>query len=350
MDTAVARPAEYGQLESLLNAGNTADALELIAKLMRSDPTDRQLRFYRLRARVMAYGPEQFEAEILSLGAEQGLSEAERANVTQILRLGFEAATRKGDTVKAWTYQRTLRRFVAGLPLDRPIASVHAIHPQPSKAPTATASAPELAQLQAIFSEEGGDSRANAGWIDSHPRWSRWLVSAVCVLVIGVAVIWVGIKLSDFVKPSQRNPMSMQAPIPLESPPVSEPAPAAVANSNRPPAESAAQVKAQTHFNGAGDPKYAEDNAATDDLLRRTAEKQKPAALPGAPARVFKAMQAVGLRDEPRFGAPKHDALERGARFIIMEQTGSWARVRHEPGGSTGYVRMEFLAPATPDS
>ena len=123
-----------------------------------------------------------------------------------------------------------------------------------------------------------------------------------------------------------------------------------MANSNRPQAESAAPVKAQIHFNGAGDPNHAEDNAATADLLRRAAEKPTPRALPGAPARVFKAMQAVGLRDEPRFGAPKHDALERGARFIMMEQDGSWLRVRHEASGSIGYVRMEFLAPATPDS
>ena len=207
MDTAVAQPAEYGQLDSLLDAGNTAEALDLIATLMRNDPTDRLLRFYSLKARVIAFGPERFEAEIWSLCAEQGLSEAERANVMQILRQGFESATRKGDAAKAWAYQRALRRFVAGLPLDLPIASGRAIPSETIKTPTAIASADELAHLRAIFSEESGNSRANdESRIDSSsPRRPRRLLSAVCVLLAGVAMSLIGIKLIALTKPQSAD-------------------------------------------------------------------------------------------------------------------------------------------------
>jgi len=80
--------------------------------------------------------------------------------------------------------------------------------------------------------------------------------------------------------------------------------------------------------------------------MRGMAKKKPQPAI--EPAHVFHAVQTVGLRGEPRYGAAKEDSLASGARVVVIENRGSWVKVRSEANGSIGYVRKEFLALRSP--
>jgi hypothetical protein len=57
--------------------------------------------------------------------------------------------------------------------------------------------------------------------------------------------------------------------------------------------------------------------------------------------------QAVLLREEPRFASHIVEAIDQGTRIIVMEVQGDWFKVRMAHSSVAGFIRKEFVAPAT---
>jgi hypothetical protein len=61
----------------------------------------------------------------------------------------------------------------------------------------------------------------------------------------------------------------------------------------------------------------------------------------------YMAQQAVLLREEPRFASHIVEAIDQGTRIIVMEVQGDWFKVRMAHSSVAGFIRKEFVAPAT---
>jgi hypothetical protein len=395
---------QYRQLELLIEAGNGTDALALAAELVQNDPANRQLQLYSLLAQIIAFGPERFEAEIDRVRSMIGVPEPEHAIITKILRHGFESAIRKGDQGKAWAYQRSLRRWVAGLPSDRPLSGLRLEEGDGKKAPSASFTAVESTSLRNVFSAErdDDDAAANAqvlrfnkiarnnvqpiaalqrisatvrdgaaarlaamkkGWLDKvaarrtagtrrkttervhRPSRTGVKVALVaCAFITGAGVSVIAMK---FGKATSEKPRIGTA---LEQPPVLPEAVPVLAPIDLPSAEKALSTDvAPSQLSSPPSQPATRDSEKTvqaNVLAVPRQDREAKAVKSGRELRlVFKAMQTIGLRDEPRFSAPKGHPLETGTRLIVMERNGSWIKVRNEATGSTGFVRREFVAP-----
>ena len=410
--TVVTTLAEYRQVELLIDEGNGADALDLVAKLVQNDPANRRLQLYSLLTQIIAFGPEPFEAEIDRVRPLTGLPDPERAIITKILRHGFESANRKGDQGKAWAYQRSLRRWVAGLPSDRPLSALRLDEAARKKAPPASLTAIELATLRNVFSAERDDERAGAGrrilrfgemvrnnmrpmaalrctgatvldraaitfeaisggWLDkiaaardagifrnmtermSSPSLNRTaarLGLIACAVITGAGVSVIAMKFGGWTNEKPRiatgppqAPVAREVSVPVLEP-IDSPSPESALALDRRPSKLSAP-HSRTDVRNPGKIRQAHVLAVPQgDREKKPRDSSLERRL------VFQAMQTIGLRDEPRYGAPKGPLLERGARLILMERNGSWLKVRSEATGSIGYVRREFVAPAAPDS
>jgi hypothetical protein len=383
----VTTAADLKKLELLLQAGNSIDALTLVTERLESDPANRQLQLYSLLTRIIAFGPEPAEAEMDALRQLHDLSESERTLVMEILDHGLRAAVRRGDAGKVWVYRRSLRRVAAGLPMDRPLS------PLPSDRPKRPVDLTpgDLATVRDVFLAEPNGGRARAARHNSlvahalkESRRSLGLLgnisgnvavrlAATCararrsgrakfaalrdgfvanrsrIAFIVATLVMIGawgalIRLSkptvnSDVKPN--NSSRSLLPSPLASSRVDK------AASERRGADDAtnratAQPSAEPHAakTAPGDTKDSPVGARA--ALRGRDKKFAPPPADRTP--VLQATQIVALRGEPRYGAPKGQALARGARLSVIESRGSWVKVRSDADGSVGYVRQEFLA------
>ena len=62
---------------------------------------------------------------------------------------------------------------------------------------------------------------------------------------------------------------------------------------------------------------------------------------------IYRTVRQILLREEPRFGAAAEIMLDRGARLIVLEIDGRWLKVKMEKTGAPGFVREEFVVPAS---
>jgi len=62
---------------------------------------------------------------------------------------------------------------------------------------------------------------------------------------------------------------------------------------------------------------------------------------------IYRTVRQILLREEPRFGAAAEIMLDRGARLIVLEINGRWLKVKMEDTGAPGFVREEFVVPAS---
>ena len=381
------KTADLKQLELLLQTGKSIDALTLVTERLESDPANRHLQLYSLLTRIIAFGPEPAEAEMDALRHLHDLSQSERALVGEILNRGLRAAVRSGDTGKVWVYRRSLRRLAAGLPLDRPLSPLRTDRPKPVVDLTPS----DLAPVRDVFLAEHKGGRGRAGRGNRHVanllKESRRYIgllanisgnvavrlAATCtrarrdgrakfaalrdgfvanrarIAFIVATLVMIGawgalIRLSkptvnSDVKPN--NSSRSLLPSPLASSRVDK------AASERRGADDAtnratAQPSAEPHAakTAPGDTKDSPVGARA--ALRGRDKKFAPP--PADRSAVLHATQTVSLRGEPRYGAPKGQALARGARLSVIESRGSWVKVRSDADGSVGYVRQEFLA------
>ncbi|HET7004887.1 MAG TPA: SH3 domain-containing protein [Candidatus Binatia bacterium] len=381
----VTTPADFRQLELLLDTGDPIDALNLVTQQLQQDPANRQLQLLSLLARISAFGIEPVEPEIDGLRALNHLTDSERAIVTRILRHGLEAAVRSRDAGKAWVYRRSLRRLNAGLSLDRPFTPLRLDRQRPAENLTAG----EVATVRDVFLAEpdqraARSDRATMHVINTlkkshqrlaslrkltgnvtarvalkcsdirrncrdqmmamiHSRVFRALTSramvetAVSVIVVIAGWSLLGGKISQAPYLNQHGETESQVPAAPAQAKLALGTAASSTPSDGAPGEPRAGLdqadprKSDTKSGGAGD--------RAVPLLER-GKKPPPG---GQRARVLHAVQSVGLRGEPRFGAAKEHSLASGARVILIESRGSWLKVRSEANGSTGYVRREFL-------
>ena len=381
------KAADLKQLELLLQTGKSSDALTLVTERLESDPANRHLQLYSLLTRIIAFGPEAVEAEMDALRHLRDLSDSERALVGEILNRGLRAAVRSGDAGKVWVYRRSLRRLAAGLPLDRPFSPLRADPPKPPVDLTPS----HLATVRDVFLAEpnragaragrgnglvaialkesrrflgllgniGGDvavrlaatcirarraGRANfaalrQGFVANRARIA-WVVATL--VMIGAWGVLSGPPkqtVKSEVKP-EKSPRSL-LPSPLASSRVDKAASERGGADDATTTRATAQPSAELHAAkpAPGDTKDSPGGAPA--TLRGRDKKYAP---PADRTPVLQATQIVALRGEPRYGAPKGQALARGARLSVIESRGSWVKVRSDADGSVGYVRQEFLA------
>jgi hypothetical protein len=384
----VTTAADLKKLELLLQAGNSIDALTLVTERLESDPANRHLRLYSLLTRIIAFGSEPAEAEIDALRHLNDLSESERALVMEILDHGLRAAVRSGDAGKVWVYRRSLRRVAAGLPMDRPLSPLRSERPKPPVDLTPG----DLATVRDVFLAEPNGGRARAARRSGHianalkeSRRSLGLLgnirgnlavrlAATCtrarrdgrakfaalrdgfaanrarVAFIVATLVMIGAwgalirtskpTVNSDVKPNT-SPRSL-LPSPLASSRVDKAASERAGADDATTTRATAQPSAELHAAkpAPGDTKDSPVGARA--ALRGRDKKFAPP--PADRSAVLHATQTVSLRGEPRYGAPKGQALASGARLSVVESRGSWVKVRSEADGSVGYVRQEFLA------
>ena len=85
---------------------------------------------------------------------------------------------------------------------------------------------------------------------------------------------------------------------------------------------------------------------APSPATARSDEKKSPLKVAGTTASThYRTRQPIAIRKAARFGAPAVEQLEAGASVAVLDVKDSWAKVLLN-GESTGFVRIEFLAPA----
>ena len=387
------KAADLKQLELLLRTGKSIDALTLVSERLGSDPANRHLQLYSLLTRIIAFGAEPAEAEMDALRHLHDLSDSERALVTEILNRGLRAAVRSGDTGKVRVYRRSLRRLAAGLPLDRPFAPLRSDPPKPSVDLTPK----HLASVRDVFLAEhhGGRARAGRGhgYIANLLKECRRFLTGRAIRESPLQLSGnVAVRLAATCTRARRDArvkfaalrdgfVANRAPIAwvvatlvmigawgVLSGPSKQPLRSDV-KPEKSPRSLLPSPLASSRVDQAASERAAADDAATGATAQSSAElpaakpapgdaKDSPvgarAALGGRDKKfsqpqadrtpVLHATQTVALRGEPRYGAPKGQALARGARLSVIESRGSWVKVRSEVDGSVGYVRQEFLA------
>jgi hypothetical protein len=360
-------PADLGDLELLLQSGNCADALSLVSQRLEQDPANRQLQLYSLLIRIVSSGPESAEAEIDGLRALTNLSENERAIITQILNCGLAAAARSGDAAKVWVYRRSLRRFAAGLTLDRPFSPSRIDMPRPAMALTPG----QLATVRDVFLAERENPNRRTrprpptqSLMQALKKSQQRLGSLRSMSGTVATRIWVaGCELGGACLKQMVAALDSRMVRALTSPAVISSVISLIVVitgwhligakfSQAPDADGvvetkvqdpAAQQRASLRAN-APSGVVVNDVSNAKEIVTATRMAKKNPQLAVQPAGVFHAVQTVGLRGEPRYGAAKEHSLASGARVILIESRGSWLKVRSEANGATGFVRKEFLS------
>jgi len=351
------------QVETQLDAGSKESTHNPLAGPALADPIDRYRNLCDLLDRVTASGPIDFEPEIDRLREHINFTDAEREVVAKIFRRGFEAALQKGDQHKTWAYQRLLRRLLVGQPLDCPILgdNPYAMLSQPKDRLPGSSS--EAQAIRGMFAnEEGGNDRtlgelARGSAIKRSGSGPRRLFYAVAINLVAV-LLWLGplnTKIPDRANAQRHGETAPAVAIAEKSasaPPSSGTGELAI-RMPLPIGERESDSKAPAREATAGGPGESRrvPEASAPATVVVSAVKTRPAkpAFP-APGTVLQAAHEIGLRSEPQHSAPKGEAIEPGARLVVIGEAGSWLKVRCEKDGSTGYVRREFVEPILPES
>ena len=61
----------------------------------------------------------------------------------------------------------------------------------------------------------------------------------------------------------------------------------------------------------------------------------------------YKTRRAAPLREEPRFAAASAENISPGTRVSVLEAKGDWFKVKSRLSGKIGYVRKEYITPAS---
>jgi hypothetical protein len=61
----------------------------------------------------------------------------------------------------------------------------------------------------------------------------------------------------------------------------------------------------------------------------------------------YKTQRAVSLREKPRFAAATAEDIDPGTGISVLEAKGDWVKVKTRPSGKVGYVRKEYIVPAS---
>jgi len=81
--------------------------------------------------------------------------------------------------------------------------------------------------------------------------------------------------------------------------------------------------------------------------VTRSGEKESPVGVAVTQTSTrYKTRRPIAVREAARFGAPTLEQLAAGAPVAVLNVRNSWAKVQLD-GETTGFVRIEFLAPAS---
>jgi len=61
----------------------------------------------------------------------------------------------------------------------------------------------------------------------------------------------------------------------------------------------------------------------------------------------YKTRRTAPLRQEPRFAAASAEDIDPGTPISVLEAKGDWLKVKTRPQGRVGYIRKEYVAPAS---
>jgi len=380
------------QVEALLETGQTEEALNLLDEIILSDPANRELQLYALLLKIKASGPEPFELDIDRIRLLDDLTDAERQIIAAIFLRGCEAALGCGDEGKAAAYRRSLRRFAAGLPLERPILPNTFSTPQVPIDPAEPLSHKETVLIRQIFApaETPSLQRKQKRWhtkllgAANSINWPVYqgracstvervsvLVTPLCqqskkllsrrvpahYTIVGVLIgslMWLpylmrkdAVQVRDGMKPgAPGSPVAQQVTETSEQT-ASRVVSPAVALAAKPPTvpqlESPSDVEVYVPRLSRQQRRERRSAEATE-ISPEEIERRPSVPIMVTNPRVMRARQIIGLRSEPRYSSPKELTLRPGAKLVVIDRDGSWLRVQSEDG-STGYVRQEFLSP-----
>lgn len=367
-------PAIFGRLktEPLTSAqAEDANAPLRSAQIGESGAIDRRTHLSHLLARIRVYGVPYYEQEIDQIRTVDHLSEPEREIVLEIFRFGYEAAEKERRQDKMWVYQRLLRRLLLHQPLDQPIPLNELSQEIPGEA-TVEVAEPSVTQESPKREETSPQVTTTSG--------SRRVLRYALCSIGTAALIWTAFAfrsptdIRDAVVPVRDNQQAIaHAPAaqedrfepvahagtltpPAESAPVAEEAsvataePATMRNAIFDKVVAASKSSATTKLDAPGQPGKTKspansaNQATTVDAATGNKRERESA---GDSLPIYTTVRQILLRDEPRFGAAAKIMLDRGARLIVLEINSSWLQVRVEKTGAVGFVREEFVVPAS---
>jgi len=341
------------------------------AQIGESDSSCRQAQLSSLLARIQVDGAQTHEREIDRLRAVDDLSDTEREIVREIFCLGFDAAEKEQRQDKMRIYRWLLARLLLNHTLDQPIPLNERSQeiPRELTLPVAERSVTQQSPKQ-------GDAARQVRTASLSQRVFRYALCPIgaAALILTAFAFRSPTDIRDAVVPGNNNQRAVARASAAQKDrfetlahasglvalaaiePVAEGASTSMAEpgrmrnaivdelatSSKSPAiaklDTAAQPgKTKLPAKGINQP------TTIDAATGKTHE--------GEPARdslpIYTTVRQILLREEPRFGAPAQIMLDRGARLIVLEINGPWLTVKMEKNGAPGFVREEFVVPAT---
>jgi hypothetical protein len=96
-----------------------------------------------------------------------------------------------------------------------------------------------------------------------------------------------------------------------------------------------------------GNPDQRRADLSNPKIALASAGKTQTAEEPPKNATEYKTQRAVSLRQKPRFAAATAEDIDPGTGISVLEAKGDWVKVKTRPSGKVGYVRKEYIAPAS---
>ena len=96
-----------------------------------------------------------------------------------------------------------------------------------------------------------------------------------------------------------------------------------------------------------GNPDQRRADLSNPKIALASAGKTQTAEEPPKNATEYKTQRAVSLRQKPRFAAATAEDIDPGTGISVLEAKGDWVKVKTRPSGKVGYVRKEYIVPAS---
>ena len=96
-----------------------------------------------------------------------------------------------------------------------------------------------------------------------------------------------------------------------------------------------------------GNPDQRPASLSNPKMSLASASKTPTAEEPAKNALEYKTRRTAPLRKEPHFAAATAEDIDPGTRISVLEAKGDWLKVKTRSSGKVGYVRKEYIAPAS---
>jgi hypothetical protein len=371
------------EVDVFLSDGRYDDAKALLAERLDKNPLDRESKLYLLLVNVILNGPAVYEDDIDQLRSLSDFSDIEKEIVRRLFILGFESAKKEVREDQAWAYQRLSRRLLLNQRLDQPIpkSAARALRMNQRHAPElvdgvlgpgyendAERRSDRTISAQRLIAvckqtcivwlnrcHRAFQTSSNlATWTAKISRQTTLITSTVGLLITPMLYL-----LSVHRQMTAGVPGSIRVVPPPSTADDSVPAVDVTALSENAEARTTgAQAKAKLPLRIPSST-VVEERKWSVNHGKQLAELKPPKMVvtaatdrtkseePPTDAIDYETLRIVPLRQEPHFAAATTEDIDSGTVISVLETIGDWLKIKTRPSGSVGYVRKEYVAPAS---